>query len=250
MILFSAVTDVGKMRENNQDCYFVSEKMPYIYAVYDGMGGHAAGDTASKTARDAVKKYFEVNTPFDINEDKARNLLHGALEYANKQIYLRAKNTPEYEGMGTTADVCFADFEKLYIGHVGDSRVYLLREGTLSQITKDHSLVEKLIDEGTITRQEARNHPNRNVITSALGTDEKLDWSFYSYDMNQDDIILICSDGVYEMLTDEEIRNALVTDADISLTAQTLVDSANDKGGTDNITAVVLKYIDEQGGTK
>jgi serine/threonine protein phosphatase PrpC len=246
MIQFSAVTDIGRRRKDNQDCYCTSEKPPYVYAVCDGMGGHAAGDMASRCAVSSIQKYFELNTPFDIDDNKAKNLLHGALDFANKLILSRADKMPDCKGMGTTADVCLVYFDNLYIGHVGDSRVYMLRRGKLSQITRDHSLVEKLIEEGTITRDEAKNHPNRNVITSALGTDEELTWDFYHKTLEHGDLILMCSDGVHEMLTDEQIRNALVSDIDIENIANTLVNEANLKGGTDNITAVVLKYIVEQ----
>lgn len=246
MIQFSADTDIGKKRQENQDCYYAGEKPPYVYAVCDGMGGHAAGDMASKCASQCIEKYFKLNTPYDMNENKAKNMLYGALELANRLIRQRAESLPGCKGMGTTADVCLVDFEKLYIGHVGDGRVYLMRRGKLRQITKDHSLVETLIDEGTITREEARTHPNRNVITSALGTDEKLKWNFYANDMEHGDIVLICSDGVHGMLTDDEIRGALVSDINLDNISKTLIKEANRKGGTDNITAVVLKYIDEQ----
>jgi len=245
MIKFSAKSNKGLVRETNQDSFFASGDRPPVFIVCDGMGGHASGDIASRSAVESIKNYIYMHTSMDLDEFKAKKLLGGAIEYANRIVYTRSNSKEDYNGMGTTADICLIDFEMLYVGHVGDSRVYLFRNGVLKQITRDHTLVEELIKYGTITEEEAKVHPNRHMITKAVGTDENTKWDFHSEELLNDDIILMCSDGLTNMLSEEEIINTLISSEDMDKVTQDLINKANTNGGTDNITTIVVKIIKE-----
>ena len=190
-----AKTDIGKAREKNQDYYYVSEENdePKIYILADGMGGYKGGEVASKLATDSVKKYIQSN--FDsIIKDKESilKLIASAVEYANMVVYEKSKETQELEGMGTTLEVCLIYNNKAYIGHVGDSRVYRIRKEVIRKLTKDHSYVQQLIEDKKITREEAKTHPKKNMITRALGCTPYVEPDLRARNFEKGDIFILC----------------------------------------------------------
>ena len=200
-ILSAFRTDVGKVRANNQDAPIVSEKLR-LYGVADGMGGHKGGEVASTSARDDLLRELEGKTP-------SVAALSGAIEEVNRQIYHQQEHDDALTGMGTTLSVLWMSDNFVYIGHVGDSRVYLLRDGEFKQMTLDHSLVEQLVREGVLTEEEAQNHPMRNIITRAIGTDESVEVDVVVEERRKGDLWLACSDGLHGLVDDRQMRDAL-----------------------------------------
>ncbi len=243
MIVYAAKTDVGKVRELNQDFFIASETRPQLFILCDGMGGHKSGDVASRTAAESIETYVRLQNALDYDAAKAAKVLRNAVSYANKIVYARAMEENAFSGMGTTADVCMIDFDAAYIAHVGDSRVYHLSDGVLSCLTKDHSLVSEMVDQGVITEDEARMHPKKNVITRAVGTNQSVEADFISVALKKNDMLLMCSDGLSNMLSDSEIQNILQSDAAPAEIVETLVREANEKGGNDNITVVLINKL-------
>ena len=246
VIEYAAITDKGMIRQTNQDYYYASCEAYPVFIVCDGMGGHAAGDVASRSAVESMAKYIEINRKFDIDAKQAENLIGGACRYANSIVYSRSKSSSDYIGMGTTTDICLFDFDKVHICHVGDSRVYLYRDNVIKQITTDHTLIEELIKNGTITEEEAKNHPNRHMITRAVGTEKTIKYDFYSLCLSDGDVILMCTDGLSNMLTDEGIKRVLLSNDDLNTAVKRLCAKANENGGVDNITAILIKYSEEE----
>lgn len=241
----AAVTNKGLQRETNQDFYYTSNTVPYTFVVCDGMGGHASGDVASSRAAQSIGRYIEMHAPMDMDSEDAGRLLGGAVKYANSIVFELAK-CKEHKGMGTTVDVCLVDFDMLYTAHVGDGRVYIFRDGQMKLITTDHTLINELIKNGTITAAEAKNHPSRHVITRAVGTESDIKWDFSAEKLQNGDIILMCTDGLYNMLSEREIKNILISSRDLNYVADTLVRQANEKGGSDNITAILIGYEEDE----
>ncbi len=247
IIRLGAFTDKGKMREINEDNYYISgfdyeyqNENGYII-IADGMGGHNAGEVASQIAVDEIRKYISEKYQQAMTDEEIQNMIHESLVKANSVIFNRSNDNKQCTGMGTTAILCVIKSHRLYIAHVGDSRVYIIRNQILNQITTDHSIVEELVNSGSITREEAENHPQKNVITRALGAEEDIEIDIYLHNLEDKDIILLCTDGLTNMLTDEEIISEFSKDENIQLTIEKLVKMANDKGGLDNITAIALK---------
>ena len=237
-----AKTDIGKAREKNQDYYYVSEENdePKIYILADGMGGYKGGEVASKLATESVKKYIQSN--FDsIIKDKESilKLIASAVEYANMVVYEKSKETQELEGMGTTLEVCLIYNNKAYIGHVGDSRVYRIRNEVIRKLTKDHSYVQQLIEDKKITREEAKTHPKKNMITRALGCTPYVEPDLRARNLEKGDIFILCSDGLTNMVEEKQIYE--IIKEDIQNAAERLVDEANQAGGYDNITVIIIK---------
>ena len=237
-----AKTDIGKAREKNQDYYYVSEENdePKIYILADGMGGYKGGEVASKLATESVKKYIQSN--FDsIIKDKESilKLIASAVEYANMVVYEKSKETQELEGMGTTLEVCLIYNNKAYIGHVGDSRVYRIRNEVIRKLTKDHSYVQQLIEDKKITREEAKTHPKKNMITRALGCTPYVEPDLRARNFEKGDIFILCSDGLTNMVEEKQIYE--IIKEDIQNAAERLVDEANQAGGYDNITVIIIK---------
>ena len=235
-----AKTDIGKARDMNQDYYYISPKNSEIsvYILADGMGGYKGGEVASKLATISAKNYIEsnfANTP----KEEILKLIKNAMEYANMVVYEKSKEDKELDNMGTTLEVCLIYNNRAYIGHIGDSRVYRLKEDNLEKLTIDHSYVEKLVKDGTITREEAINHPKKNMLTKALGCTAYVEGELIEESFLEDDIILICSDGLTNMVKEETIYNVLKED--YKLAPEKLIELANNNGGYDNITAVVIK---------
>ena len=230
-ILCAFRTDVGKVRANNQDAPIVSEKLR-LYGVADGMGGHKGGEVASTSARDDLLRELEGKTP-------SVATLSGAIEEVNRQIYHQQEHDDALTGMGTTLSVLWMSDNFVYIGHVGDSRVYLLRDGEFKQMTLDHSLVEQLVREGVLTEEEAQNHPMRNIITRAIGTDESVEVDVVVEERSKGDLWLACSDGLHGLVDDRQMRDALRQYAP-EKAADVLLKAALDAGGRDNVTLVIV----------
>lgn len=230
-ILSAFRTDVGKVRANNQDAPIVSEKLR-LYGVADGMGGHKGGEVASTSARDDLLRELEGKTP-------SVAVLSGAIEEVNRQIYHQQEHDDALTGMGTTLSVLWMSDNFVYIGHVGDSRVYLLRDGEFKQMTLDHSLVEQLVREGVLTEEEAQNHPMRNIITRAIGTDESVEVDVVVEERRKGDLWLACSDGLHGLVDDRQMRDALRQYAP-EKAADVLLKAALDAGGRDNVTLVIV----------
>ena len=235
-ILSAFRTDVGKVRANNQDAPIVSEKLR-LYGVADGMGGHKGGEVASTSARDDLLRELEGKTP-------SVATLSGAIEEVNRQIYHQQEHDDALTGMGTTLSVLWMSDNFVYIGHVGDSRVYLLRDGEFKQMTLDHSLVEQLVREGVLTEEEAQNHPMRNIITRAIGTDESVEVDVVVEERRKGDLWLACSDGLHGLVDDRQMRDALRRYAP-EKAADVLLKAALDAGGRDNVTLVIVHDGDE-----
>ena len=238
-----ARTDVGKKRSMNQDFLFCSTEavgsFQNLFIVADGMGGHKAGDHASKLCVQEVVSTIKASrhkTPVTIYTQ--------AIDAANRSVYGEAEEYLEYEGMGTTFVSCTINDGIMYAANIGDSRLYLLR-GHLEQITEDHSLVGELVKNGRITESEARSHPQKNIITRALGTDEEVCADYYEKRLETGDIILLCSDGLSNMLDNEEVEYVLKHSKNIETATETLVEKANKNGGEDNISVVVIKIENE-----
>ena len=227
-------TDIGKVRRQNEDAAFYDEKRA-VFAVADGMGGHLAGEVASGMAIDAVKEMAFTHPRADTV------VLRDTVKAAHEAIAQHAKMHPECAGMGTTLSVLWRAGNYAYIAHAGDSRIYRLRSGMLEQITQDHSLVEELVRAGIITKEQARIHPRRNVITRALGTDGDNEPDLLVTDIQKGDIFLLCSDGLTGMVEDEEIQKTLCEN-NLESAADSLIEQALAAGGRDNVTLVLYSY--------
>jgi PPM family protein phosphatase len=250
-IAYKAVSDVGKKRKGNEDSLFLNPEQK-LFVVADGMGGHAAGEIASKTAVDAINEFVcltggdeEITWPFGLDENISYdgNRLKTAIRHANRKVLEATKEKSEYEGMATTVAAVLVDGEVANIGHVGDSRIYLLSEDEFTQLTSDHSWVNEQLQSGVISPDQARNHPLRNVVTRALGGRADLAVDMQTRKMREGDVLLICSDGLTSMVSDEEIALLLrAAQGDVEKAAEALVSAANEHGGEDNITVVVLRF--------
>jgi len=233
-LVIGAATDVGRIREINEDGYLVDEGIGLI-AVADGMGGHRAGEVASATALEALRASVRNGNP-----------LREAIEKANDAVFEKSQAYNDYRGMGTTLTAgTLAAGNTLIVGHVGDSRAYLLRDGEFRQLTTDHSRVQELVDDGRLTADEAAVHPMRNIVTRALGVDSSVDVDVYPLQLELGDVVLFCSDGLTGMLQDEFVGAELRRESDPARVATRLVDEANRAGGEDNITVVVVGVVDE-----
>ncbi|NLW23162.1 MAG: Stp1/IreP family PP2C-type Ser/Thr phosphatase [Tissierellia bacterium] len=237
-------TDAGRVRDINQDAYYVSSNEEYpLFIVADGMGGHKAGEVASRMAIEIISKKLIESLKNLILDDKGiQDLIKESIFLANEEIYQKSLEDEKFSGMGTTVILAYVTDNKIFIGHVGDSRAYLLRKGVLHQITQDHTLVEELIKNGSISREEAKHHPQRNIITRAVGTSKNIDLDLIIEQKYKDDILLLCSDGLTNMLKDEEIRESLLTNKDIQIACEDLIRLSNDRGGYDNITVLAVKF--------
>jgi serine/threonine protein phosphatase PrpC len=252
-ITYKAVSDVGRKRNGNEDSLFVNPEQ-HLFVVADGMGGHAAGEVASKVAVDSINEFVcltggdeEITWPFGLDENISYdgNRLKTAIRYANRKVLEATKEKSEYEGMATTVAAVLVDGDSGNIGHVGDSRVYLVRDGQITQLTSDHSWVNEQIQSGVISPDQARTHPLRNVVTRALGGKPDLQVDMQQHKAQSGDILLLCSDGLTTMIADDEIARLMrEAGGDVEKAAQSLVSSANAKGGEDNITVLLIRFDD------
>ncbi|MBR1654654.1 MAG: Stp1/IreP family PP2C-type Ser/Thr phosphatase [Clostridia bacterium] len=236
-----AKSDIGKVRDMNQDSFYISkpEDKVQLFIVADGMGGYKGGEIASKLAVETSKNYI-LNNFDSIEHDRESilNLIKSAIEYANLVVFEKSKEIPELENMGTTLDVCLVIPNKVYIGHVGDSRVYRKRKDFFRKLTTDHSYVQKLVSDGTITKEEAYNHPKKNMLIKALGCSSFVEPDTTVKGFLKDDVLLMCSDGLTNMLRDEEIAK-IISENPVEA-CNRLVEAANNNGGFDNITTVII----------
>ena len=236
---YSAETDIGKWRSTNQDTVFASAQsvgaLPNLFTVADGMGGHKAGDFASRYTVDCVCAYAR-----ETEEEEPCRILQGAMQRANRELNDLAARDPDKRGMGTTMVAAVLCGQELYVANVGDSRLYLLRDGALIQITEDHSFVQEMIADGQLTKEEARRHPQKNVITRAIGAMDDLKVDFFHLHLEETDGILLCSDGLTNMLEDAQIEGILCTPADAKEKTRILIEEANKAGGVDNISVVYI----------
>ena len=239
MKVFSA-TDIGQKRHMNQDFIFTSEEpvgnLPNLFVVADGMGGHNAGDFAS---RYGVSVLVET-----VRKDKNFNpvkVMRNAIEAANREVFSQSRNDPSMAGMGTTMVVCTVVGGYAYIANVGDSRLYLAGSESMTQITQDHSLIAEMVRLGELTPEEGRNHPDKNIITRAVGTNEEVKIDFFDVKLETGDQILMCSDGLSNMVEDQRIFEILKGEDTKADKAQVLVDEANANGGRDNIAVIVVE---------
>lgn len=234
------LTDKGLVREDNQD-FFAVEKLKENVAfavVCDGMGGANAGNVASKSAVNTICAYIKKSYRESLSGMALENMLRGALQSANSEVFQISKKNKEYSGMGTTVVLAFIDNQTGYILHVGDSRAYLLEDDKLMQLTVDHSMVQSLVDSGEITADQAKVHPKKNIITRALGINNEVAADLDVFDLNNNSALLLCTDGLTNFVNEDLIKTELADTNDTVV--QRLIQRANDNGGADNITAVVI----------
>ena len=244
MIAAYAKSDIGKAREMNQDSFHISASLDEIqlYLLADGMGGYKGGEIASKLAIQSAKSYIENNfKEIEKDRDSIIQLVGSSVEYANMVVYEKSKEEPELESMGTTLEICLIYNNKVYIGHVGDSRVYRIRNEFMRKLTQDHSYVQKLVKDGTITKEEAAHHPQKNMLMKALGCNAFVEPDVMVKGFLKDDILVMCSDGLTNMVDQETIFKH--AKKNIELAPKELVEIANNNGGYDNITVIVIKNI-------
>ena len=236
-----SITDVGMVRQVNQDYVFTTGKplgiLQNLFVVADGMGGHQAGDYASKCTVEVMIKEIAKSEGEDIER-----VLVKAIKSANREIIKEASSDEHLKGMGTTVVAATVKEQMLYFANVGDSRLYLIRDD-IRQITKDHSLVEEMVRSGKLKKEEARKHPNKNVITRAVGVEREVNIDFFDLRVRKGDKILLCSDGLSNMLEDNEIREIVTSGGDVEERARKLITAANQNGGKDNISVVLVEPL-------
>lgn len=241
MVQIGFRTDKGQRRETNEDSLFVMPEQN-IYIVADGVGGHNSGEVASMMAVKHIAEYIKLNPINDRNNyDYIRTYFYNCLRHVNELIYKAAKNSAEHAGMATTAVILCLSDQKAFFVNIGDSRAYLIRNHSIEQITEDHTFVNALLKEGSITKEEADNHPQKNMITRALGGEEKILPDFYEMDILKQDIILLCTDGLYGEISQKDIALMASEACSMSRLSADLVDMANKNGGNDNITIICIK---------
>jgi len=230
-------THLGNVRKINEDSFLVEKRDGFVLLIIaDGMGGHNAGEVASKMAAESIKEYL-----FSSQEEEKDKALESALLYANKAIFDGADKHKRHRGMGTTATASVIIDDKAYIANVGDSRAYKYSKGELKQITKDHSYVQMLVDQKVLTKEEARFHPRRNLITRALGTSDDIEVDIFSCDFLDGDTILLCTDGLTSHVEDEFINTVIGSKRSVEEKISVLENEALKQGGSDNITIVIAE---------
>ena len=244
MIKAYAKSDVGKVREINEDAFYISDSLDEVqlYMLADGMGGYKGGEIASKLAIQSAKNYIENNfKQIEKDKDSIIQLVGSSVEYANMIVYEKSKENKELEGMGTTLDICLIYNNRVFIGHVGDSRVYRIRKEFMRKLTQDHSYVQKLVKDGTITKEEAVHHPQKNMLMKALGCNAFVEPDVMVKGFLKDDILIMNSDGLTNLVSQNDMFREVKKD--IEQAPKELVKLANEKGGYDNITVIVIKNI-------
>ncbi len=233
---WSQITECGPVRRRNEDWLSVCPDLG-LFAVADGMGGHQAGDVASRMALGVLEQYLRQHK---YNTVSGRDRLARGIQQANDAVYLAARKNIRQQGMGTTITVCLVEGYKVTVANVGDSRALLLREGKINKLTVDHSLVQELVDGGGISEKEAMQHPRRNVLTRALGIGSRLDVDIYEYDIAQGDRLLICTDGLTGFVPEMRIGDLVMLSPNPQEVVHMLLDEAIAYGSNDNITIIFL----------
>ncbi len=247
MLKSYSVTDIGRKRQLNQDYVFSSSKplgnMPNLFIVADGMGGHNAGDYASKCTVEQI--VHEIDHSFEKNPTI---IIKKAIKSANQKVREVAASDENLYGMGTTVVVATVIGKYLQVANVGDSRLYIVGPKEIKQVTRDHSLVEEMVRLGGIAREEARKHPDKNIITRAIGAKDDVEVDFFTVELKEDDIILLCSDGLTNMLEDREIAQIICDEQldTLQSKAEALISAANNNGGKDNIAVVLVKPFEDE----
>ena len=241
---FFGLTDIGKTRKQNQDSIFICDDFENVkyFIIADGMGGVNGGEIASATAISAIKSYIDENIyDMELVEDQINNLIWGAISRANKEIYEIAEKNEAYKGMGTTVILAITFGNRVYIGHIGDSRIYRIRKNIIRQLTTDHSYVQALLKEGTITKEQAYNHPQKNILLKVVGCEPYIEPDILVKGFLKDDVLLMCTDGLTNMLTNEEIFNIITNEKDdLENVCKHLINVANENGGNDNISVILV----------
>ena len=236
-------TDVGLKRNSNQDFVYASDqkvgRLPSLLIVADGMGGHAAGDLASRVCVETVVSSIEGS-----GQTETIPILAEAVQKANRAVLKKAAEKPEYAGMGTTIVAAVIDGNTLYVANVGDSRLYLIDDDRIDQITLDHSLVAEMVRSGRISPEQMRNHPEKNIITRAVGGEENVEVDFFDVGLHKGDVVLLCSDGLTNMVEDEQIFRIVRREKTLRDAGQKLISAANSAGGRDNISVVLARLTD------
>lgn len=247
-IKVGARTDVGIVRSGNEDNFFAeADEKRGVFVVADGMGGHAAGEVASEMAVQIVARHL---LPLgSVKDDGARDSVAQSLRDANRAIYDRMLAEVDKQGMGTTASVMVLSDTGYLIGQIGDSRIYLLRDGALTQLTKDHSYVQEQVDAGLLTPEQARYHPYSNVITRCVGASDEVEADIYEGEARVGDVFLLASDGLTGMVDDRRLQQLLLARSGPGRIVDTLIAEANGRGGLDNITAIVIQVDGLDGAT-
>ena len=235
---WSQATEVGLVRRQNEDTLCVIPDLAF-FAVADGMGGHQAGEVASKMAVESLSRQLRAGHP----EDFAKNLREGVLQ-ANIDIYNASRQDGSHRGMGTTLTAALIQGNELFLAHVGDSRAYLIRDDNIGSLTEDHSLVQEMIRHGGITREQAREHPHRNVLTRALGTDPRVDVDLMNMKLQKGDTLVLCTDGLYGLVSDNRILELVCSATNLEQAVKGLVTESLNNGGMDNISVIVVEIDD------
>lgn len=239
-----SITDVGMVRQVNQDYVYVTDRplgiLQNLFVVADGMGGHQAGDYASKYTVEVLNRELALSEGEDIER-----CLVGAIKTANREIIKEASRDEHLKGMGTTVVAATISNQMMYFANVGDSRLYLINQG-IQQLTKDHSLVEEMVRLGGIKPEEAKHHPDKNIITRAIGVLPEVSADFFETVLVPGDTVLLCSDGLTNMVDDTDIKRIVLGQRDIVEKTQRLIDAANENGGKDNITVVLIEPFSDE----
>jgi serine/threonine protein phosphatase PrpC len=238
--IFAGKTDTGRKRENNEDVFSLNPELDFCLAA-DGMGGAAAGEVASRIFAEAAFDIFSTNAGRSEKEILYR--VHKAYSHANRKIIEHVAHHPDHQGMGCTAELLAFFDEGFILGHIGDSRTYRLRNGQLEQLTQDHTLVQQQLQKGLISADQIKHHPMRNLILRAVGIKEELTIDLLEGKTYPEDLFLLCSDGLTDMISDDQIQDILSTDIHIHRKAEELIGAANAAGGDDNITVVLAAIM-------
>jgi len=233
---YFAATDIGNYRDKNEDFYYCNDN---LFIVADGMGGHKAGEIASKTAIEIFVKHFQKN--LRNNFPDIRELMKLSINFTNNRIVKLAHEKEDYHGMGTTFTGCYIDHNMAHVIHVGDSRLYLKNSKEFKLLTSDHTIVGEMFRKGLLTYEETFNHPQKNYLTNVLGMEDELAIDYFSFDLKQNDIMLLCSDGLYSMLKDSFILKIIKQFKKPEKIIEKLIYWAKNKGGLDNITIIAIK---------
>lgn len=240
---YAAGTDKGIIRELNEDsCNIIqgSKEAPYAFIVADGMGGHSCGEIASRMTVDYISAHFAQYVGTGLNHDDCGAALKKLVAEANRAVWQKSLEDADMNGMGTTLTMAVVDGCAVTAAHVGDSRLYLLHDGGMRRVTQDHSYIEELVKNGSLTREEAENHPRKNIITRAIGTSPELEVDIFSLILEADDILLLCTDGLTNMVGEGEIYETVCSNEPEAACGQ-LIETAKRNGGEDNITVIVIK---------
>ncbi len=236
--MVGAISDVGNLRNVNEDYldYYVCDKYQ-LYIIADGMGGHNAGDIASKICVQKIREYINKN----YDEEDVKNMLVNAVKCANTAIYFKSLDNKKYKGMGTTLTFAFVCDGKIYVVNVGDSCFFVIKDNSVTKITKDHSLVQQLIDSGVLTQDEAKEHPNKNIITRSVGVNQSVDADMFLLDKDNDSYYLLCTDGLIDDISYSEIAPYVTKNKEsLDKACSELVTLAKERGGRDNVSLIIF----------